>query len=71
MVNVSTIRDKVMYRFPSTKLYKLKQKSRYPKSIIFIEMRIKDAYRIVLKIITANASIDEATRFERIIVFLL
>ena len=43
VVKVSTIRDKVMYRFPNKRLYKLKQKSRYPKSIIFIEILMKDA----------------------------
>ena len=43
VVNVSTIRDKVMYRFPNKRLYKLKQKSRYPKSIILIEMFMNDA----------------------------
>ena len=43
VVKVSTIKDKVMYRFPNKKLYKLKQKNRYPKSIIFIEILIKDA----------------------------
>ena len=55
VVKVSTIRDKVMYRFPNKWLYKLKQKSRYPKSIIFIEILVKDAYRIVLKITRVNA----------------
>ena len=71
VVKVSTIKDKEMYRFPSKRLYRLKQNSKYPSSAMFIEMLIKEAQIIVLKTTTINASIDETTKLEKIMVFLL